>query len=227
MFWLPLQTGPACLLLRMETHWPKSPAILARWCRQSPSPPPQNPWAVSASDSNHLFNSLPDPWLWFSMWRLGLICQVSVYRDGLFDSCAVNEMGDEGPPLGHESLSCHPNWGGGRPTSWNNNNDKQKAQRYLAMGYLTFLSLPPSTPQLRGAELGVEIERPWDTIKRTTPCSVPSCLHMGFIIVPVWNTSPAPIRSGSEHLVSWPVALLRKWSLAGRSRSAEKDLWRF
>lgn len=43
------------------------------------------------------------------------MCQVSVYRDGLFDGCAVNETAEEIPPLEHESLSCHPNseWGGG------------------------------------------------------------------------------------------------------------------
>lgn len=49
------------------------------------------------------------------------MCQVSVYRDGLFDGCAVNETAEEIPPLEHESLSCHPNseWGGvgGRETN--------------------------------------------------------------------------------------------------------------
>lgn len=39
MIWLPTQTG-ACLPRRVETHWPRFPAILAQGRRRPPSPHP-------------------------------------------------------------------------------------------------------------------------------------------------------------------------------------------
>lgn len=73
------------------------------------------------------------------------MCQVSVYRDGLSDGCAVNETAEEVPPLEHESLSCHPNsewWEGGRRDQHHEiiTATKQEPQRYLAMASLSLSS---------------------------------------------------------------------------------------
>lgn len=120
----------------------------------APKPPPQYPWAVSASDSNHLYDSLPNPLLWFSIWRLGLICQVGVYKDGFFDSFAVSETEDGTPPLEHESLSCHPKKNE-RSTFWSNKNNKIETPEVSSNGNVSSF-LPSPIPRLKLIGHGVD-----------------------------------------------------------------------
>lgn len=116
MFWLPLETGPAS-----SSGWKLTgPSPQPSWHDGAdipPSPPPQSPWAVSASDSNHLFNSLPDP-PDFDFPCGGLVSFARSAFTGMGFLTVVLSMkpGDEVLPLEHESRSCHPN-SGERPTS--------------------------------------------------------------------------------------------------------------
>lgn len=93
MFWLPLQTGPAC----SSSGWKLTgPSPQPSWHDDADIPQAPHPkvHGLSLPLIQTIFSThcqIPD--FDFSMWRLGLICQVNVYRDGLLDSCAVNETG--------------------------------------------------------------------------------------------------------------------------------------
>lgn len=156
----------------------------------APQAPTPISWAVSASDSNHLCNSLPDPLLWFSIWRFGLLCQVSVYRGWAFWQfrCQWERGWDPSPE--HESLSCPPKKGK-RSTSWSNNNKVETpdvSSNGDVSSFLLFLHPPLQTNRSwSGRQTASKV------LPKVVHSSVPSCLHMGLEkLKPLRSSDPFP-----------------------------------